>query len=109
VTRRAIELFGCEVATSHDLARCRVAFSPWVDVPINADVALENGVDMGISDSIGGMADKAKDMASEHPDEVEGAVNKVADKADDATGNKFSDQIDKGKDMAGDAIKKMKK
>ncbi len=77
-----------------------------VDVRINTGVALGNGADMGISDSMG---DKAKDMMSGNEDKVDDAVKKAGDKADDATGNKYSDQIDKGEDAASDAIKNLKK
>lgn len=55
------------------------------------------------------MADKAKDLAADHPDEVDSGIEKAKDAADSATGGKATDQIDgaaeKGKDFlsGGDA------
>ena len=43
------------------------------------------------------MGDKAKDMMSGNEDKVDDAVKKAGDEVDDATGNKYSDQIDKGR------------
>jgi hypothetical protein len=64
---------------------------------------------MGISDSIGGMADKAKDALSGHTDEAEKMVDAGGDKVDDATKGKFKDNVDKGQNAAKDAIGKLKK
>ena len=64
---------------------------------------------MGISDSIGGMVNKAKDAISGHTDEVGKAVDAAGDKVDDVTKGKYKDQVDKGQDAAKDAINKLKK
>ncbi|MCI9887303.1 antitoxin [Micrococcales bacterium 31B] len=48
----------------------------------------------------GGAFDKAKDLAAEHGDKLEGALDKVAEVADEKTGGKFSDQIQSGVDSA---------
>jgi hypothetical protein len=48
--------------------------------------------DMGIGDFV----DKAKDLASEHEEEVKEGIDKAADMADEKTGGKYSDQIDTG-------------
>jgi hypothetical protein len=49
---------------------------------------------------LGGWADKAKDLAKEHPDQVDQNLEKAGDFADDRTGNKYTEQIDKGEDSA---------
>ena len=47
-----------------------------------------------------GFLDKVKDLAGQHADKVEGAIDKVAEVVDDKTGGKYTDQIDKGADAA---------
>lgn len=64
---------------------------------------------MGISDSISGAMDKAKDAVTGHSDDMNKAVDAAGDKVDDATKGKYADKVDKGQDMAKDAIKKMNK
>jgi hypothetical protein len=72
---------------------------------------------MGISDSIGGTYDKAKDALKGNADKVDGTVDKAKDKAtgeaDKLTGRKYSstvnDAADKGADMTKDAIGKINK
>ena len=44
--------------------------------------------------------DKVKDLADQHDDKVDAALEKVGDVADDKTGGKYSDHIDKGVDVA---------
>lgn len=53
---------------------------------------------------IGDFADKAKDLASEHEDEVKEGIDKAADIADEKTEGKYSDQIDKGTEAAKDYV-----
>ncbi len=52
----------------------------------------------------GGMADKAKDLANDHEEQVDGGIEKAGDAAGDRLGH--ADQIDKGADklqgMTGD-------
>ncbi len=55
---------------------------------------------MGMMDN---MKDKAKDMTREHGDE---AVEKTGDFADDKTGGKHTDKIDRGVDKAQEAMDK---
>lgn len=50
------------------------------------------------------MGDRAKDFASEHPDQVDLGTKKAGDLADDKTGGKYSDQIDTGQEKAGDLL-----
>ncbi len=47
-----------------------------------------------------GLFDRAKELAGQHADKVEGAVDKVADVVDERTGGKYTDQIDKGTEAA---------
>ena len=47
-----------------------------------------------------GLFDKAKKLAEEHADQVEQAIDKVADVVDDKTGGKYADKIDKGAEAA---------
>ena len=47
-----------------------------------------------------GFLDKVKDLAGQHADKVEGAIDKVADVVDEKTGGKYTDQIDKGAESA---------
>jgi len=44
--------------------------------------------------------DKVKDLADQHDEKVDAALSKVGDVVDDKTGNKYSDHIDKGVDLA---------
>lgn len=53
---------------------------------------------MGTMDN---MKDKARDMMSEHGDE---AAEKAGDFADDKTGGKHTDKIDRGVDKAQEAM-----
>lgn len=54
---------------------------------------------MGIGDTFNELAQKAKDFARQHPDKVEQGLDKLGDAADKRTGGKYSEQIDKGKEM----------
>jgi hypothetical protein len=47
-----------------------------------------------------GIFDKAKDVLNQHPDKVEQGLDRAADLADQRTGGKHADQIDKGVGMA---------
>jgi ABC-type transporter Mla subunit MlaD len=47
-----------------------------------------------------GLFDKAKELASQHAEKVEEAIDKVADVVDDKTGGKYSEKIDKGAEAA---------
>jgi hypothetical protein len=44
--------------------------------------------------------DKVKDLADQHDEKVDQALDKVGDLVDDKTGNKYSEHIDKGVDFA---------
>lgn len=47
-----------------------------------------------------GLFDKAKQLAEEHAEQVEKAMDKVAGLVDDKTGGKYSEKIDKGAEKA---------
>jgi len=47
-----------------------------------------------------GFADKAKDFADQHDEQVDKGLEKAGDQIDDRTGSKYSSQIDKGVDEA---------
>ena len=47
-----------------------------------------------------GFLDKAKELAGQHADKVEQAIDKAADMVDEKTGGKYADQIDKGAESA---------
>lgn len=51
-----------------------------------------------------GLFNKAKKLAAKHADEVEDAVDKAADIADDKTGGKHSDKIDAAADKVKDLL-----
>jgi hypothetical protein len=48
----------------------------------------------------GKFADKAKEMAGEHPDQVQEGLQKVGDEVDQKTGDRFSGQIQQGEQRA---------
>lgn len=45
-----------------------------------------------------GIFDKAKDLAGQHADQVDGAVDKAGDMLDEKTGGKFAGQVDQGQE-----------
>jgi len=49
---------------------------------------------------MGGFADKAKDFADQHDEQVDQGLDKAGDFADQKTGGKYDQQIDKGVDAA---------
>lgn len=57
-----------------------------------------------------GIFDKAKDLLNQHPDKVEQGLDRAAGLADQKTGGKHADKIDKGvsvaKDKLGDFLRK---
>lgn len=46
----------------------------------------------------GGMFDKAKEKLSENSDKVNDGLDKAKESADEKTGGKYSDQLDKGQE-----------
>ena len=51
-----------------------------------------------------GLFDKAKDLAQDHADKLDGAIDKAAEVVDEKTGGKHSDKIDKAADAARKAL-----
>jgi hypothetical protein len=49
---------------------------------------------------MGGFMDKAKDVADQHDEQVDQALDKGGDAADQKTGGKYDQQIDRGVDTA---------
>jgi len=47
---------------------------------------------------MGGFMDKAKEFADEHDEQVDQGVEKAGDFADEKTGGKYGEQIDRGVD-----------
>lgn len=55
---------------------------------------------MGIADKLKGLTSKAEDAAAEHKDQIHEAVEKAEVAADQRTGGKYHDQIQKAADKA---------
>ena len=49
---------------------------------------------------MGGFLDKAREAADQHDDKVDQGLEKAGDFADDKTGGKYGEHIDKGVDAA---------
>ena len=47
-----------------------------------------------------GFMDKAKDLASQHDEQVDQGIEKAGDQVDQRTGDKYSSQVDKAQDAA---------
>ncbi|CAM2771992.1 antitoxin [Prescottella defluvii] len=60
----------------------------------------EEDVGMGFMDSVKGLVDKGQELAAEHSDKVQDVIDKAADIADEKTGGKYSDKIDKAAEAA---------
>ncbi len=52
--------------------------------------------------------DKAKDLAGDNADKLDGAVDQAAEFVDEKTGGKFSDQIQSGADTAKEQLGNLK-
>ncbi|MGW0018712.1 antitoxin [Rhodococcus sp. NPDC003382] len=59
---------------------------------------------MGFLDNVKGIVDKGKELAADHPDVVNQAIEKAGDLADDKTGGKFSGQVDAAENAAKNAL-----
>ena len=55
---------------------------------------------MGIMDTAKGFLTKAKSAAQQHPDQVSKAIDRAEQAADNATGGKYDDKIEKAGDQA---------
>jgi MT0933-like antitoxin protein len=54
-----------------------------------------------------GIFDRAKDALSGHSEQVAAAIDKAGDFVDDKTEGKYTEQVDKGQDMAKDKLADM--
>ncbi len=63
---------------------------------------------MGLLDKLKGLMGKAGDLAEQHEEKIDDAVDKAADFADDKTGGKHSDTIDKAAEGVKGAVDKLK-
>ncbi|MFI7496669.1 antitoxin [Kocuria sp. M4R2S49] len=53
---------------------------------------------------MGGFADKAKNLADQHPDKVEQGIDRGGDAVDERTDKKYESQVDQGQEKAGDFL-----
>ncbi len=47
---------------------------------------------------LGDIVNKAKDLAADHPDQVDQGIDKVGDAVDERTGGQHASQVDKAQD-----------
>jgi len=59
---------------------------------------------MGMMDDIGKLAQKARDLAEEHPDQVHKVLDQAEDQLDKRTGGKHASQIDSAGDKLADFL-----
>jgi hypothetical protein len=59
---------------------------------------------MGLMDEVGKLAQKAKDAAAEHPDQVRKVIDRAEDQIDKRTGGKHASQIDSAGDKVADFL-----
>jgi MT0933-like antitoxin protein len=52
-----------------------------------------------------GIFDKAKDALSGNEDKIDAGIDKAGDMVDEKTGDRYTEQVDKGQDMAKDAVR----
>ena len=50
---------------------------------------------------MGGFADKAKNLADQHPDKVQQGIDRGGDAVDERTGNKYEGRVDQAQEKAG--------
>ena len=53
---------------------------------------------------LGGLGDKAKEYASQHPEQVEQGVDKAGDAVNEHTHDKYEEQVGKGEDAVHDHL-----
>jgi hypothetical protein len=59
---------------------------------------------MNFLDKLKGLGDKAEDLAADHKDEVQGAIDKAGNFVDDKTGGKYHDKIEDAEAKADDFV-----
>jgi hypothetical protein len=74
-------------------------------------IRSSTGDDMGILDRakslLGTTKDKAADLAHDHGDKIDGAIDKAGDLVDKQTKGKYADKIDGAQAKAKDAVDKL--
>ncbi|NNH74803.1 antitoxin [Nocardia uniformis] len=60
---------------------------------------------MGLFDNVKNAAGKAADLAAQHADKLEPAVDKVGDMVDQKTAGKYAEHVDKVQDAAKKALR----
>ena len=60
---------------------------------------MSRGEIVGLGDKIDELKQQAQEVISKHPDKVEQVIDKVESYADERTGGKHSELIDKGADQ----------
>lgn len=55
---------------------------------------------MSFMDTLKGLFGKGQQLASEHSDKIEGAIDKAGDIVDQKTGGKYAQHVDKAQDAA---------
>lgn len=53
-----------------------------------------------------GIFDKAKDLAGQHSDKVDEAIERMGDEVDARTGHKYEKQVDQAQDAVREQLKK---
>lgn len=53
---------------------------------------------------LGDMVNKVKEMASQHPDQVDGALDKGSERVQDLTPDSIDSKVDTGADKAGEYL-----
>lgn len=59
---------------------------------------------MGLGDMVNKAVDKAKEMGSQHPDQVDGALDKGSQRIQDRTPDSIDAKVDTGADKAGEYL-----
>lgn len=57
-----------------------------------------------MTEGIGGFLDKGKELAGDHPDQVQGGLDKAEQAIDEKTGGEHTEQIAQGEKLAGEKL-----
>ncbi|MEO6880737.1 MAG: antitoxin [Mycobacteriaceae bacterium] len=64
----------------------------------------EKEIVVGLGDMVNKAVDKAKEMGSQHPDQVDGALAKGSERIQDRTPDSIDAKVDTGADKAGEYL-----
>ena len=59
---------------------------------------------MGLADNLGGLGDKAQDLAGQHADKIDQGIEKGGDFVDEKTCGEHAEHVDKAQDFAGERL-----